>query len=237
MSTEKANPYIGQIFFEGSSTLLGVGDESGQGGYRGRLEQHYSRYSLKPTSEEPQPECPLVSVYGTGMLDRTVGRYAFTLADELDLVSRKGLSGYESRMVAVLLMGSSLLEFLKKYDNNEWLALDTYCTAMDTVQKACETRGVSTIGVGLPLPREGLILPNGARPSRRLRETSSELSRWHMEDWQVPHDFLSIEEITDPVTDRAPDGAHLNSAGYEKITQALVGRIDSFLGIDSSEVV
>lgn len=215
---------------------MGIGDELGQGGFRGRVKLHYDAYTHWAFHQRPRPECPWVFIHGDGVYDRHVGHIALTLGAELDLVDRKGLPPFGSRLVAVLLMGASLGDYLHKYDGTEYLAMHDYQAAMDVVRNACEMRGVSTIGVSMPLPNENFRLATGRKPSRRLREETIGFSRDHLSSWGVPHThFLSLEEIiTDPATQRAPDGAHLSAAGYDIVAKALIRLIDPILGVDTS---
>jgi hypothetical protein len=233
---KKSENHIGQIFFDGGSSLIGVGDESGKGGYHGRLEKYYTDYTFQAIRrrETLRSRCLWANVYGTGVIDRTVLEYQETVTDDLKLARDKGLKGYESRTVAVLLMGSSLLRLLRKNGNDQALALEDYASAMDAVQAVCEAQAVSVIGIGTPIPSDQFSLPNGDKPDSVLRQTTIELSQAHLADWNVPYqNFLPLQEITN-ASERAPDGAHLNAAGYDKVATLLISCINPLLEVDSS---
>lgn len=212
---------------------MGFGDELRQGGYGGRVSAYYIDYMAAAWRQEPKPQCPWVTVHGNGVPDRSVTVYAPDFPDNVDLARRAGgIPGWESRLVAVLVMGSSLTRLAR--EKGEEGALQVYRDSLDKVRATCEQNKISTIGLAMPVPGEHFTLANGKRPNIEMARQTGSIAATHLSEWGVPTEFGYMDQIAPTQGDRDPDGAHLSASGYDRVARFLVPRINAMLGIDPS---
>lgn len=231
--TKNVEPFTSYVLLEGSSTLVGIGDEEGRQGYAGRIKAHYARYWESSVRLPERPACFWVAVHGDGAIDYDLTQYAPHFGAAADLAAAKNkLETQPQKGVAICLFGNFLGRILRTASKE--YALAQYGEALDTLQTACEQRELAMIGLGTPMPVPGYRFPNGGVPNREMRRRTTDLAEDHLSTWSVPTEMYRLDDLASDADQRAADGAHLNARGYGAVALHLIPRIDSILGIDST---
>lgn len=225
-----AESVVGHVFFEGSSTAWGYGDERRLFGYAGRIARYYDAYNTVGVHAAPEPPCRMAYCYMDGQPDRNLPAYAPLFEGRvLDALSWSiNPHRYAPRVVGVFLAGGFLSHLVKHQGVDG--ALQSWRTALHTLRMTCERRGVAAIGISPPEPMGDVRFGNGQEADLSFFRTVQRITADHMSAWTR---YVSIDAILGAEKPQcmAPDNLHVNARGYDKVAAHLLPMINARLGI------
>lgn len=229
--------HVGHLYFDGSSTALGLGDDSGRCGFVGRTKTHYITYNDLPARDRD----PCVAVLLRD--DSDTDKHTLQLASHLDKELTQGGATalindvnlyralYDSncrvQRIGVLLLGQYPYAWNRRPDDP--LNMKQWGEGLERIESACLSLFDYTFVIGRPRPqshhRTNLPLFDAI-----AARTQRHVSRWDDTQYVSFRDILPSQNA-DEATYMAPDGIHPNAEGHEQIARFLISRIDTILQV------
>jgi len=218
------------ILIEGSSSATGLYDESGKGGFAGRVQHHYEKYNIQERTQK-LPDLRWVFVYQNAQPDMRAYGISLNLQAHLDEVRNRTRT---KRILGIFLMGGYPDHEVMNY--GEKIARKRELEGLEKIADKC-WNAIEPIFLRPPNLSRSLILSNGKHPNLKLREEFEGYVRGTA--FQLGAPYITFEQaLGAPFEDyAAPDQKHTTAKGYDRVARFLTRIIDHKLGIAPDESV
>jgi len=203
---------VGHLVIEGSSTVRGVGDETGRFGFAGRLATHF-------LSDGPRPQEPeWVYVHTFAQLDRQLPTFAPDVADDVRR-ARAVTPTYPRGLGFVGIFGvGGVMDYAVARQGKD-AVIATWQDSLAQLKEVCEREHIAPIFFGLPRIAR---MRNGNVPDAELRDKLEAYTVETARSLDAP--YVTFETIVGDDLPHcfAPDGRHPNAAGHQKVFEYLL---------------
>lgn len=224
---------IAQVLIDGGSTAQGWGDETGKGGFAGRI-FNYTLDHLEIAREHPELACRWIQFRNSGEANKTLPSVAESFVQHVDdarsLLWRQ--SHHEWRSIAVFAIGYCTPGDVKTCGTMP--PEQSWEYTFDGLVNTCFRYGITPIFLGTPRLADDVVLGNGKRPDHDLLARLAAKTVERAKAWEELEDpYIPFEDIVgdDKPNCMAPDGMHPNARGHSLIARYLIGRINTILDI------
>ena len=218
------------ILIEGSSSATGLYDESGKGGFAGRIQHHYERYNIQERTQKPS-DLRWVFVYQNSQPD--LG--AYEVGNNLRTHVTEALNRAKTqRIIGVFTLGMrpeySIVRYGKKQAQLRWTE------GLNQIADTCRGQ-IEPIILGAPIVPNSVPLPNGETANPELEQEFIRYTKGLAFELDAP--YITFEQALGARFEdyAAADNKHTTALGYDRIARFLTRIIDHKLGIASDESI